>query len=352
MSVRARHARGEVATSRTGSRSTLLVGRAREQAILTDLLADALDGHGALVLVGGEAGMGKTALVQAMCAEAVDQHCLVLTGACYDDGATPPFGPWRELAANAALRNGHLPGPPPLNQALRPDTFVAELHDYLRAFAERGPLVLVLEDLHWADPESLEFLRLVARQLHDRCVLLVATYRDDDLTHTPALDRVLPQLVRESKAQRIGLHPLDVPAIQALIAARYALPDADLARLAAYLGTAARASRSICWNCCVPLKRSSACDREPLAGRSVRSSVGGAAVDPSGDEDDARLEPIFVECWSSARSSDRTCHCCCGGESAASALALRRSQLSAPWQRICWKRVRWGRAALHPRAGA
>ena len=105
MSVRARHARGEVVTSRTGSRSTLLVGRAREQAILTDLLADALDGHGALVLVGGEAGMGKTALVQAMCAEAVDQHCLVLTGACYDDGATPPFGPWRELAANAAPRN-------------------------------------------------------------------------------------------------------------------------------------------------------------------------------------------------------------------------------------------------------
>ena len=112
---------------------------------------------------------------------------------------------------------------------------MAELHDYLRAFAERGPLVLVLEDLHWADPESLEFLRVFARHCTIVALLLVATYRDDDLTHNPALYHLLPHLVRESKAQRIGLHRSTYRPSRRWSSA-LCLAGADLARLAAYLG--------------------------------------------------------------------------------------------------------------------
>src|SRR5438876_206805 len=74
-----------------------LVGREREQALLREHLAAALAGEGALVLIGGEAGIGKTALAEATAREAAAQGALVLTGRCYDLAETPPYGPWVEL---------------------------------------------------------------------------------------------------------------------------------------------------------------------------------------------------------------------------------------------------------------
>ena len=78
-----------------------LVGRAREQTALHDALAAALAGHGGLVLISGEAGIGKTALAEALGWEAEGQGALVLVGRCYDLTETPPYGPWRELFARA-----------------------------------------------------------------------------------------------------------------------------------------------------------------------------------------------------------------------------------------------------------
>ncbi|HEX5505636.1 MAG TPA: ATP-binding protein, partial [Thermomicrobiales bacterium] len=75
------------------SPATALVGREREQAALRGWLAAALAGHGRLVLVGGEAGIGKTALAEALCAEATEHGALVLVGRCYDLAETPPYGP-------------------------------------------------------------------------------------------------------------------------------------------------------------------------------------------------------------------------------------------------------------------
>jgi predicted ATPase len=74
-----------------------LVGRERELAALQEALARALQGNGSLVLVSGEAGIGKTSLVQRLVTEAREQGALVLTGAAYDLSATPPYGPWLEL---------------------------------------------------------------------------------------------------------------------------------------------------------------------------------------------------------------------------------------------------------------
>src|SRR5438128_768814 len=74
-----------------------LVGRDRERGILRRLLNASLAGHGSLVLIGGEAGIGKTALAEALCQEARQQGALVLVGRCYDLTETPPYGPWVEL---------------------------------------------------------------------------------------------------------------------------------------------------------------------------------------------------------------------------------------------------------------
>ena len=76
-----------------------LVGRERELATLRAHLAAALGGRGGLVLLGGEAGIGKTALAEALLREAEAQGALVLVGRCYDLSETPPYGPWTELFA-------------------------------------------------------------------------------------------------------------------------------------------------------------------------------------------------------------------------------------------------------------
>src|SRR5688572_7365456 len=74
-----------------------LVGRDRELSVLNDRLTAARDGRGSLVLISGEAGMGKTSLADALCREAADMGAHVLTGHCYDRTETPPYGPWSEI---------------------------------------------------------------------------------------------------------------------------------------------------------------------------------------------------------------------------------------------------------------
>ncbi len=74
----------------------LMFGRDPERAQLADLLEDATAGHGSLVLINGEAGIGKTTLVTDLIQHAREQDCLVLTGGCYDLTTTPPYGPWAE----------------------------------------------------------------------------------------------------------------------------------------------------------------------------------------------------------------------------------------------------------------
>src|SRR6476469_2306595 len=88
-----------------------LVGREREQAALREALDHALAGRGSLVLIGGEAGIGKTALAEWALAEASARGMQVLVGRCYDLSETPPYGPWREMF-DRAPRDGGLPALP------------------------------------------------------------------------------------------------------------------------------------------------------------------------------------------------------------------------------------------------
>src|SRR4051812_29665228 len=90
------------ARSPFSARQPMLVGRDRELTILHDRLTAARDGRGALVLISGEAGIGKTALVDALAREAEDLGAQVLAGHCYDRTEMPPYGPWIKIAAGAA----------------------------------------------------------------------------------------------------------------------------------------------------------------------------------------------------------------------------------------------------------
>jgi DNA-binding CsgD family transcriptional regulator len=217
-----------------------LVGREREQAALRAALAATLAGRGALVLLGGEAGIGKTALAEWLLAEAAAHGATVLVGRCYDLTETPPYGPWAEAFARAP-HDGALPALPDLawgGGATSQAALFAAVRDALAARATAHALVLLLDDLHWADPASLDLLRVVARGLTDRPLLFIVTYRADELTRHHPLYALLPVLEREARATRLDLRPLDAGALAALVSARYLLPG-DAARLVAWLGARA-----------------------------------------------------------------------------------------------------------------
>jgi DNA-binding CsgD family transcriptional regulator len=217
-----------------------LVGRDRELGILRAQFQAAVDGRGSLVLIGGEAGIGKTALAEALCHEAAEYGALVLVGQCYDLTETPPYGPWVELFARYRQRDGT----PPLPEAFARRGSVGDvasqavlfhhLRDFFTALSETCPLVLLLDDLHWADPASLDLLRFLARAASVLPLLILATYRADELTRRHPLYTLLPLLEREAHAARLDLRPLSLDAIRAFIAMRYCLPEPDLTRFVAF----------------------------------------------------------------------------------------------------------------------
>lgn len=221
----------------SSSSASYVIGRAREQALLGAHLSAALSGRGSLVLVAGEAGIGKTTLVQALERDATAQGALVLTGHCYDLITTPPYGPWIDLFSSYRPE-GDLPPLPSvvtdrrqISQLASQEALFAQVCDFLVRLSRRRTLVLILEDLHWTDAASLEFLRYLARQIADLSLLLVVTYRDTELDRGHPLYQVLPVLVREANAARINLRRLDEASMLTLVEDRYHLTTLEVARL-------------------------------------------------------------------------------------------------------------------------
>lgn len=161
-------------------------------------------------------------------------------GHCYELAATPPYGPWMDSGI-FEQRSEDVPPPPMLSvgegsgEASSQAALFERMQEFLAAVVRHNPLVLILEDLHWSDPASLELVRFVSRSLDRLRILLVVTYRDDEVTRQCPLYRLLPTLVRESGARRIELRRLGDRAIQELVAARYRLPETDERRLVSYL---------------------------------------------------------------------------------------------------------------------
>ncbi|MFN8516825.1 MAG: AAA family ATPase [Chloroflexia bacterium] len=221
--------------------ATALVGREREQGLLRDALAAALAGRGSLVLIGGEAGIGKTALAEATLAEAARGALVLGLTAPTTLTETLPYGPWADLFARYLPTHDLPPHPAAfaarggVGDSASQGAVIQQVLDWCAALAAARPLVLLLDDLHWADEPSLALLRAVARALPAHPLLLVATYRADEVTRDHPLATLLPLLVREAAALRVDLRPLSLAAVHTYVAARYRLPAPEAARLADYL---------------------------------------------------------------------------------------------------------------------
>ena len=165
---------------------TTLVERSAQLDVLRGAAGRVGPGAGAVALVTGEAGIGKTALVRAFAAD-LPPHWVVLSGGC-DDLLTPrPLGPLRDVARD---------GPPALRAALADGSRDDLLEALLACLAGEQPTFLLIEDVHWADDATLDALRQLARRLDRVHALVVLTCRPDDVAPGHPLQALLGDLAR------------------------------------------------------------------------------------------------------------------------------------------------------------
>ncbi len=201
----------------------VFVGREQQVKKLRLMLHDARSGRGRFVLLSGEAGAGKSTLAEQLATYARLLDIDVFVGRCYEGEGAPAFWPWVQVirswvqahpnellesamgvgAADIAQIVGEvqqrLPALPP-PPALEPQQARFRLFDSVTAFlrnaAKPKPMLLVLEDLHWADRPSLLLLEFLARELRDARLLVVATCRDGEADTQQPISQSLPELAR------------------------------------------------------------------------------------------------------------------------------------------------------------
>ncbi len=177
-----------------------LLERGEQLAALQSIVEAARGGRGELVLVAGEAGIGKTSLVRALRA-LLGERTAFLLGACEPLSVPIPLAPLRELVGASASQG---------------EDSLAFAQSVLGALRALAPAVAVLEDAHWADPATVDVLRLLARRVEDAGVVLIVTYRDDELAVNPALAMLVGDLVTSPAARRMPLGPLSPAAVTSL----------------------------------------------------------------------------------------------------------------------------------------
>ena len=232
----------------TPIRCPVLVGRTEYFNALQRLLDAVRGGHGQLVLISGEAGVGKSRLAAEIVEDAATKGYLALQGTCFEQDRSSPYAPLLDLLqAQFAQRMAPdhaadlepttrellylLPGilPPPRNLVV--DTtmdrethkrrLVTALAHHFGSLADRQPLLLVFEDLHWSDDGSLEQLLQLARFCTARPICLLVTYRSDDAS--PTLHHWLAQLDRARLTQELRLKRLTLNEVAVMLRAIFAL---------------------------------------------------------------------------------------------------------------------------------
>jgi tetratricopeptide (TPR) repeat protein len=226
-----------------------LIGRDRPAGTLQAEISRTIDSHGGLVLIAGEAGIGKTALVVAAMEEARRRDALVLSAACWEREGAPGYWPWvqvvRNLERTAAPHEwqgaraaagdalSFLLGE--ASEAPRParsETGGFRLYDAVTTLlvtASRSrPVVVVLEDLHWADPASVKLLDFVVRHSWFERLLAVGTYRDEEVEAAghPLAPLILPLAAHATTVGLTGLDRDSVGLLMARTAGR--APDEEL----------------------------------------------------------------------------------------------------------------------------
>ena len=190
----------------SGENRVELLERADLLDALAAALAEATDGRGRMVLLGGEAGAGKTALLRAFCGS--DQTARVLWGACERLFTPRALGPFLDIAQTAGVElGGFAPNRRVPHEYL--DALVAELR---REF----PTVLVVEDVYWADEGTLDVVKLLARRIKTLPALALVSFRDDQLTATGPLQIVLGELAATRAAERRHIPPLSLDAVRSM----------------------------------------------------------------------------------------------------------------------------------------
>jgi predicted ATPase len=213
----------------------VFVGRQREMGDLKAALEDALSGRGRLLTLVGEPGIGKTRTAQELATYAGLRGAQVLWGRCYEEQGVPPYWPWvqairsyvrerdpeqlqsamgagaadiAEVVSDVRERLPHLEKPPTLEPEQARFRLFDSISAFLKTASQRQPLVLVLDDLHWADRPSLLLLEFVARELVGGRLLVIGTYRDVEVMRRHPLSQTLGELTRERLFQRVLLRGL------------------------------------------------------------------------------------------------------------------------------------------------
>ena len=245
--------------------AALFVGRMPELAELSAALRAVHKGFGRVALLAGSGGIGKTRLAQQIALLAQREGVTVLWGRCLEEAGAPPYWPWRQLirshlqftgpADAAGLLGGGLrdiagivpevaerfdvpavaaavepaPAATPSASQSRFRLFDAVAGFWRRA-AGRAPLLLIFEDLHWADATSLRMLSFLAHELDDIALLVLGTYRDTELSRAHPLFETLADLARSASFQRIELSGLSVgETTEFAVAASHGAVDPHLA---------------------------------------------------------------------------------------------------------------------------
>ncbi|HVO24181.1 MAG TPA: protein kinase, partial [Candidatus Margulisiibacteriota bacterium] len=238
---------------RTGAVRSPFVAREKELAQLKERFEDAIAGRGFLMMVVGEPGIGKTRLSEELSVYARLRGAQVLLGQCYESEGAPPYIPFVEalrqyvnirpadalreemgdaasdlakLVSEIRTRVPNLPPAPHQEPEAERYRLLEAVTSFLVNASKTAPILLVLDDIHWADKPSLILLQHLARRLPASRMLVVGTYRDIELDRRHPLSEVLGQLRRERLYERILLRGLDIDGVQALLAARAQLTAA------------------------------------------------------------------------------------------------------------------------------
>lgn len=211
------------------------VGRIHELNVLGKALSAIFDGNGASVTVSGPAGMGKTTVVERLAESAREQGAHVHWGRAREHAGSPPLWPWvhlfrsfiaggdvdEDLVNRSGAERSDLT---PLMPVKRGDTKPGDSYpiadpgaqfrlfdsvtSVLRMAAQRTPLVIVIDNLHWADTASLRLLELVSGELGASRVLFIGTYRDSEARRGSDLSRSISELARASRFSDVRMSPL------------------------------------------------------------------------------------------------------------------------------------------------
>ncbi len=188
-----------------------LLERDQELATLLDAASAAAKGTGSVILLHGEAGIGKTSLVSAIRSQLPD-GTRMLVGAC-DALSTPrTLGPFRDLTAAVGPR---------LAQALQAGERDLVMDALLDELQRPPPSTLVVEDVHWADEATVDTLRFLVRRIAQLPVVLLLTYRDDELSRDHPLTQLLGDASHANQVHHLSPQRLSEPAVRTLVAAAH-----------------------------------------------------------------------------------------------------------------------------------